>query len=291
MADSSRQGTTISGASRSGSPRLRRRAICSSVNPSPRRSATHASCMASSRASRAASDDTITNRQGSLWCGAGAVSAAAIARSTAAEVDRLGGERADRAPGGQHVGRAEPEHVLARRPDQRPRAGPVFVGDQRGQPAHERDGHLPRLALDQVAGGRDLVGDRGDGDVEGVAPRVRLAAVVAHRQHAGRADRGVGLPGPPRPAQGVGDDDADGSRPSRARSALRSRRADSSGSSGSSTTVPGAVLDSSTPAAAITNPCLVCAIVVVPAPGHHAHGLRRDRVLAGHGGRPGPRPC
>ncbi len=28
--------------------------------------------------------------------------------------------------------------------------------------------------------------------------------------------------------------------------------------------MPGAVLDSSTPAAAITNPCLVCAIVVAP---------------------------
>jgi hypothetical protein len=60
------------------------RVICSSVNPSARRSATHASCMASSSVSRAVSDDTTTNRQGSLWCGAGAVSAAAIARSTAA---------------------------------------------------------------------------------------------------------------------------------------------------------------------------------------------------------------
>ena len=28
--------------------------------------------------------------------------------------------------------------------------------------------------------------------------------------------------------------------------------------------MPGAVLDSSTPAAAITNPCLVCEIVIVP---------------------------
>ncbi len=53
-------------------------------------------------------------------------------------------------------------------------------------------------------------------------------------------------------------------RPVRGCSALRSRRADSSGSSGSSTTVPGAVLDSSTPAAARTRPCRVCAIVVAP---------------------------
>ena len=53
-------------------------------------------------------------------------------------------------------------------------------------------------------------------------------------------------------------------RPVRWCSALRSRRADSSGSSGSSTTVPWAVLDSSTPAAARTRPCLVCAMVVAP---------------------------
>ena len=52
--------------------------------------------------------------------------------------------------------------------------------------------------------------------------------------------------------------------PARPCSALRIRRADSSGSSGSSTTVPGAVLDSSTPAAASTRPCRVCAIVVGP---------------------------
>ena len=52
--------------------------------------------------------------------------------------------------------------------------------------------------------------------------------------------------------------------PVRSCSALRSRRADSSGSSGSSTTVPGAVLDSSTPAAARTRPCRVCAMVVGP---------------------------
>ena len=52
--------------------------------------------------------------------------------------------------------------------------------------------------------------------------------------------------------------------PARSRSALRSCCADSSGFSGSSTTVPGAVFDSSTPAAAITNPCLVCEISIGP---------------------------
>ena len=54
------------------------------------------------------------------------------------------------------------------------------------------------------------------------------------------------------------------STPSLARSAVRSRLADSSGSSGSSTTVPGAVLDASTPAAAMTNPAGSATIVVGP---------------------------
>jgi len=54
------------------------------VNPSRRRSAVHAESIASSSASRAAADSKITNRQGSLWCGAGAVSAVATARRTAA---------------------------------------------------------------------------------------------------------------------------------------------------------------------------------------------------------------
>ncbi len=160
---------------------------------------------------RAAADDTITNRQGSLWCGAGAVSAASIARETAAGSTGCGGERADRAPGGQHVGRAEPEHVLARHPDERPRARAVVVGDEGGEPPHERDRQLQRLALDQVAGGGDLVRHRRHGDLEGVAERVLLAPVVAHRQHPGRADRGVGLAGPPRAAHGVGDHHADAS--------------------------------------------------------------------------------
>ena len=75
-----RHGTTISGAGRSTSPRRSLRAICSSVNPSRRRSAVQASRIASSSAARAAAVSRITNRHGWLWCGAGAVSAVATAR-------------------------------------------------------------------------------------------------------------------------------------------------------------------------------------------------------------------
>ena len=54
------------------------------------------------------------------------------------------------------------------------------------------------------------------------------------------------------------------SRPSRSRIPRRIRRAEPSGSSGSSRTVPGAELEASTPAAAMTKPCRVSAITVVP---------------------------
>src|SRR5262249_45710727 len=65
--------------------------------------------------------------------------------------------------------------------------------------------------------------------------------------------------------------------PSRSRRALRSLRAEPSGSSGSSTTVPGGVLELSTPAAASTRPCLVSTIRVPPR--HHPDRLRVDRLL------------
>lgn len=83
-AEVSRHGTTISGALRRTSPRRTRRAICSSVKPSRRRSSTHELSMASSSRSRARADWSTTKRHGSLWCGAGAVNAVPIARLTAA---------------------------------------------------------------------------------------------------------------------------------------------------------------------------------------------------------------
>ncbi len=54
----------ISGARRSGSPRRTRRAICSSVNPSARRSEIHAASMSSSSAVRAWAEDSTANRHG-----------------------------------------------------------------------------------------------------------------------------------------------------------------------------------------------------------------------------------
>ena len=69
------------------------------------------SSVASSRAVRAAADSSSTNRHGSLWCGAGAVSAVATARRTAAASTGLAANalmvRRARGTSG-----SEPEHVL-----------------------------------------------------------------------------------------------------------------------------------------------------------------------------------
>ena len=56
----------ISGAFRSTSPRRSLRAICSGVNPSPRRSAVQASRIASSSAVLAPAVSRMTKRHGSL---------------------------------------------------------------------------------------------------------------------------------------------------------------------------------------------------------------------------------
>ncbi len=95
-------------------------------------------------------------------------------------IDGVGGERPDRPAGQRHIGRSEPEHVLIGRPDQRPCAGAILLGDQVRQPAHDRDRDPQRLPLDQVRGGRYLVGHRGHGDLQDVAERVGLAPVIAH---------------------------------------------------------------------------------------------------------------
>ncbi len=57
--------------------------MLSSEKPSARRSATQASSIASSSRPRSVADSTSTNRHGVVWCGAGAVIAAATARRTA----------------------------------------------------------------------------------------------------------------------------------------------------------------------------------------------------------------
>jgi hypothetical protein len=103
---------------------------------------------------------------------------------------------------------AEREPVLVQRPNQRLRPGAVVVEDEVAEAAHDRHGDPRELPFDQVCRGGDLVGDREHGDAQGVAPRVDPAPQVLHRSDARRAHRHVGLPGPPRPPEGVGHDHA-----------------------------------------------------------------------------------
>ncbi len=120
-------------------------------------------------------------------------------------VHRVAGEVTHGAARREHIGGAVPEHVLGCRPDQRLGAGPVRLGDQVREAPDHGDGDPGRLPLDQVGSAGEFVGHRGDRDLQGYAERVRRAAIVPQRGHAGRADRRVRLPGAPRAPQRIRD--------------------------------------------------------------------------------------
>ena len=143
-------------------------------------------------------------------------------------------------------------------------SGAVIGSDPVREPADHGDRPAGELALDQLGGGRDLVGDGGDRHVEPVAVRVQLTAQVLERSEAGDADRLVDEPVAPRPAQGVADHDghvdAEYVRPARRAARAPTRR----GRGAAGRTVPGSVLLASTPAAASTSPCRVSTMRVGP---------------------------
>ena len=138
--------------------------------------------------------------------------------------------------------------------------GPVVAA---AQPAHHRDRDAGELALHQIGGGGDLVGDGHLGDEEFVAVRVVGARVAVQHRQPGGADRGVGLPVAPGPPHGVGDDDADRDAEPLAQP-VRSAAALPSGSTGSRASSPASTLDPSTPAAACTRPSVFSVISVRP---------------------------
>ena len=107
------------------------------------------------------------------------------------------------------LGAALREHVLGAEPHERPRTRPVVLGDQVTQAADDGERSPLGLALDQLTGGRDLVGDGGLRHDQGPAERVDLPAQVVEHDEPGGADRDVGDALPPGPPGGVGDDDAD----------------------------------------------------------------------------------
>ena len=88
----------------------------------------------------------------------------------------LGGPADVLAPDGHRLGGAQPEQVVGRAADQGPAAQTVVVElAVAGQAADDRHGHAAELALDEIAGRGDLVGDRDLGDLEDVAVDVGVA--------------------------------------------------------------------------------------------------------------------
>src|SRR4051794_35818777 len=101
----------------------------------------------------------------------------------------------------------EAEHVRGLGPDQRGRTGTVLLRVEHKVGEATDDGHRSavELALDEVGGGRELVGDRRCGDRELVTVRVGQTRVVVQRVETRRADRDVRLTLPPGTPRRVGD--------------------------------------------------------------------------------------
>ena len=151
---------------------------------------------------------TTTKRHGVVWCGAGAVTAAATARrtasgSTGSSVKDAHGAPGRRRPRGCRGGTCP--RAAGRTSAAAP--GPSSRRVRCARPRTTATGPAAELALHQVGGRRDLVGDRGDRGVEHVAVPVVAAAQVVERREPGHPDRLVDQPGAPRAAQRVGDDD------------------------------------------------------------------------------------
>ena len=99
-----------------------------------------------------------------------------------------------------------PEQVGLGRDDEV--GGRLVAGDV--EAAHDGDRDAVELAEDELRRSGDLVGEGDARRVELVARGILLAVEDAERLDAGGADRDVGRARAPRPAERVGDDDADG---------------------------------------------------------------------------------
>jgi hypothetical protein len=78
-----------------------------------------------------------------------------------------------------------------------------------GEAAHDGDRTVVELALDEVGGCRELVGDGDDRHLQRAAERVHPPGVVVEHGHPGCADGDVSHAQSPRPAHGVRDDHRD----------------------------------------------------------------------------------
>ena len=191
-----RHGTTRVGTPRSTSPRRVRRATCSSVKPSRRRSATQAASIASSSRSRTLrvvdDDEPPRRRVVRRRCG----DRGGDGPSYRVGVDRLVGEGAHGAPGrrrprGSRAGTCPRAagRTSAAAPGPSSRSGAVR------EPADDGERPAAELALHQVGGRRDLVGDRGDRGGRGRC-RARRRGRAGRRAARARRRRSPGRSGP-----------------------------------------------------------------------------------------------
>ena len=183
-----------------------RRSMVSSGVPSPRRSARQrVGDRGEQRRAWPAPPSSATNSQGRVWCGAGAVQAAATAsahrsRGTVPSPnDRIVAPRVQRLHG-----RLAEQVELGRDGPGRARSPP---SPSHGEPANQRRGDALRLAHHRARRGRDLIGERDHRRVEQPAAVVRRAAEVDDRRHARHPDRDVDEPVAPGPPERVGDHD------------------------------------------------------------------------------------
>ncbi len=244
-------GSTTTGASRSTSPRRSRRAtdvVVVAVEGAQVGLPARGHRVEQPRAQRGSR--STTKRQGVVWCGLGAVTAAATARrsasaSTGSSVKLRTVRRpstASRRPSA--IASAVPSRNRSssgRRTSARA-PGPSSSRTKPPSPRTTATGAPPSLPFTSSAAAAIS-----SATAVTVISRVLPCASTRPRwssstQHAGSADRGVGDALAPRPTERVGDDDARGVRRWRLRSAARSARALASGSTGSSTTVPAGVL-------------------------------------------------
>ena len=179
----------------------------------------------------------------SVWCGAGAVSAA-VSRADRRQADRLAGEFPGRSGGPAARRRRRTVNMSSAGGGLRSAAPGLSPAVTRSRARDHGHRHARRLALDQVRGGGDLVGDRVQGDLQRVAEAV-LGAPESTKGRTPAAPIAVSVCPIRHARPSVSVMTTPMCAPGRARSAFRSRRADSSGSSGSRTTVPGGVLEAS----------------------------------------------
>ncbi len=155
-----------------------------------------------------------TNRTGRVWCGAGAVSASAMAASTSS--GGTGSSLNRRTDLRNSCACWRPSSMASAVPSQNRSSSPgrsscraVEPSSVDGQPAHHGHRHRGQFALDQIGGRSDLVGHRDLGDHQLVAVSIDDARIAMQHSQTGRSDRRVDLAVAPGPAHGVGDNHRD----------------------------------------------------------------------------------